>query len=939
MTATHERRIPALLLAGCLAAAPLAFAPPLSAQGEAEPEAGAPGDEPEGAVADAEALDFLGFEEDTLGIEEIIVTARKREESLQDIPISISAFSEADLSRAGTVGLEDIAALTTNLSYEGFSTAGNAGQPIIRGLSSNFATARIQNVGIFMDGLYLQQQGMFDPGLADVARVEVVKGPQNALYGRNAFAGAVNYVTRSPSDTLATDVTVTLGSNERNDIKLFLGGPLGTDTLLGKISWAQSRFDGHTKNDHPNSHVDVDGPSTHGNAGGYDNSTWSVGLDWLPIEDLAFSASYYENDVEREMNPFYTLVGANAERAGYTTFNDLNCNRAERSQVGPFPSPLTPQVTGNTLWCGKVPDRHPGPGKANSIRTSNFTPATEHANPDTREAGAVLIDPRGIGLVAQSEIFVFHIEWDASPDINVNYLFGQVKYEGFSNGGAVDRDPLAGSNGYYSVDASNPRDITGDDLSPYNLFSGRPISTLETTSHELRVDWSGLDQLALRGGFYYSAVEDEEYFKEWQAPLNGVAPLSEEGRIFLVNPEDNVITNVPGVVMITARESDQRRAEPDASPAEHSAYKDTILALFGSLTYTPNERLRVTLETRWSQENKDIRRLSPALNNFDRRVLCEAGASDACTAAVTQIERNPTGEERFDYWAPRAILEYTPSFAFGDALLYASAAQGIKTGGFNNAVHPDQLSYKEETNWTFELGGKFNLADNRVQLNLAAYRVDWTDMQVRETQLDLQGNPIVGSNFATGNIGGASALGIELDGIFVVNDYLNLLFGFSQTRPEYDDGSIYQPGLRTIGCSTEPGAPLPCHPDTVGTDDLVGIAEIGGNTLSRTPEQQAYLGFDLDVPLAGNWRLFARGDANYQSEQYVSPLNAAWTDTRTLLNGTIGLGRGPFEIFFWGRNLADLEYVGGVFQVNFINQNVVALGARRTYGVTASYRF
>lgn len=927
MIATHEGRIPALLLACCLGAAPFALAPPLSAQGEAGSEATAPGGETESADLEAEALDFLGFEEDALGIEEIIVTARKREESLQDIPISISAFSQADLARAGTVGLEDIAALTTNLSYEGFSTAGNAGQPIIRGLSSNFATARIQNVGVFMDGLYLQQQGMFDPGLADVARVEVVKGPQNALYGRNAFAGAVNYVTRSPADTLATDVTVTLGSNERNDIKLFLSGPLGTDTLLGKVSWAQSRFDGHTENNHPNSHIDVEGPSTHGNAGGYDNSTWSVGLDWLPIEDLSFSASFYENDVEREMNPFYTLVGANAERAGYTTFNDLNCNPSARSQVGPFVTAQTPQVTGNTLWCGKIPDRHPGAGKANSVNDSNPDTPAVHSNPDTREAGAMLVDPRGIGLVAESEIFIFHIEWDASPDININYLFGQVKYEGFSNGGAVDRDPLAGSNGYYGASLA----AGFENLSPYNLFSGRPISTLETTSHELRVDWSGWDRLALRGGFYYSAVEDEEYFKEWQAPLNGAAPLSEEGRLYLVNP-----TRV-GVTL----ESEQRRAEPDASPAEHSAYKDTILALFGSLTYTHTETLQFTLETRWSQENKDIRRISPALNNFDRRVLCEAGASNACTAAVEQLERNRTGDERFAYWAPRAIVEYTPPLAFGDALLYASAAHGIKTGGFNNAVHPEQLTYDEETNWTFELGGKFNLADNRVQLNVAAYLVDWEDMQVRETQLDLDGNPIVGSNFATGNIGGATALGIEIDGIFVLSDYLNLLFGFSQTRPEYDDGAVYQPGVRTIGCSTDPGAPLPCDPDTLGGTlaDREGIANVGGNTLSRTPEQQAYLGFDLDVPLAGRWRLFARGDANYQSEQYVSPLNAAWTDSRTLLNGTIGVSGGPFEFFFWGRNLTDLEYVGGVFQVNFINQNVVALGARRTYGVTASYRF
>jgi len=139
-------------------------------------------------------------EEEVSAIDEIIVTARRREESLQDVPLAITALDAAALDSVGARGLEDIAARTVGFTYEPFANSGNTGYPVIRGLSTSFVSARVQNVGVFMDGIYLQRQGMFDPGLLDVQRVEVVKGPQNALYGRNAFAGAINYVTGQPTD-------------------------------------------------------------------------------------------------------------------------------------------------------------------------------------------------------------------------------------------------------------------------------------------------------------------------------------------------------------------------------------------------------------------------------------------------------------------------------------------------------------------------------------------------------------------------------------------------------------------------------------------------------------------------------------------------------------------------------------------------------------------
>ena len=133
-------------------------------------------------------------------IEEVVVTARKRQESLQDVPVSITPFTAQDMAQRGYVGMEDIAAATPGFTFDGSITSGHHSNAVIRGLAPQFTIARVQNVSFFMDGVYMPRQSMLNIGLIDMQRVEVVKGPQNALYGRNAFAGAVNYIPQAPSE-------------------------------------------------------------------------------------------------------------------------------------------------------------------------------------------------------------------------------------------------------------------------------------------------------------------------------------------------------------------------------------------------------------------------------------------------------------------------------------------------------------------------------------------------------------------------------------------------------------------------------------------------------------------------------------------------------------------------------------------------------------------
>ena len=180
-----------------------------------------------GAGALAGQAGFAQSESASAGpaLEEIVVTARKREESLQEVPVAITAFSSEQLTKRGIVEREDLALSTPGLAFEDYSSSFSAA-PVMRGLTQINVSSEVQNVATFVDGVYIQRNYAVDISLADVSRVEVVKGPQSALYGQNAFAGAINYVLNRPGEEFSGDAEVTAGSDGRLDYKPAVGGPL-----------------------------------------------------------------------------------------------------------------------------------------------------------------------------------------------------------------------------------------------------------------------------------------------------------------------------------------------------------------------------------------------------------------------------------------------------------------------------------------------------------------------------------------------------------------------------------------------------------------------------------------------------------------------------------------------------------------------------------------
>ncbi len=313
-------------------------------------------------------------------LDEIIVTARYKEENLQDIPLSIAAFSTAALAQEGASNLTDIANKTAGLNFETYANDGFP-VPTLRGLSATNIIAFENNVATFFGGIYLPRAYMIDVGLAGLQRVEVVKGPQSALYGRNAFSGAINYVPLAPPEEFMLDAFVTIGSDERRDYSVTIGGPIVEDRLAVVAGAVHSEFDGTWVNTHPNAEVDAGG--TTGNMGGWDNDAYFIAATLTPTERAEITLGYNRSDKETEMQGRY----------GFSrNFGGTNCSNID----GVF-----------QFFCGTFP---------------------------VREA---IGDPRGQGLNAESELLRLDADFNISDSVSVNYLFGDFDTDAYSYDQAV----------------------------------------------------------------------------------------------------------------------------------------------------------------------------------------------------------------------------------------------------------------------------------------------------------------------------------------------------------------------------------------------------------------------------------------------------------------------------------------------------------------------
>ncbi|WP_292051341.1 MULTISPECIES: TonB-dependent receptor [unclassified Brevundimonas] len=255
-------------------------------------------------------------------VDDIVVTARLRKETLQEVPAAISAFSSETMAKAGIQNLETLAAATPGLSFQ--SIGGTYQAPVIRGLAQIDQTAPIGNVGVFVDGIYLNNRSGLEFGYLDLARVEVVKGPQSALYGRNTFSGAINYVSKEPTlGYYSGSVQAEIGDYGRRSLQGSLSIPIGEIAAI-RVWGGEGEFDGTIDNRRDGGHL-----------GGYDlRRNLGASLLFQPTDRFSARFFHMRTDTFEDQAPY-----------AFVETYDNNCG----SQT------TGPRGDRMTLYCGSLP--------------------------------------------------------------------------------------------------------------------------------------------------------------------------------------------------------------------------------------------------------------------------------------------------------------------------------------------------------------------------------------------------------------------------------------------------------------------------------------------------------------------------------------------------------------------------------------------------------
>jgi len=233
-------------------------------------------------------------------LEEIVVMAQKREQSLQDVPLSLQTFAGRDVV---SWGINDVEALSERMPGITLSRTGTSQRIIIRGIGSGTNDGFEQSVGTFVDGVYYGRGQQIRPDFIDVARIEALKGPQSTLFGTNVTAGAIVVTTNDPTDQAEGRISLLAGEYNRREAEAVLSGPL-TDKLSGRLALYRRDFEGFMKN-----------VSLQDWVAGDESVGGRLVLKYRPTDQLTIRGAYEHHDIDQNGHTgqqFHDPTAANA---------------------------------------------------------------------------------------------------------------------------------------------------------------------------------------------------------------------------------------------------------------------------------------------------------------------------------------------------------------------------------------------------------------------------------------------------------------------------------------------------------------------------------------------------------------------------------------------------------------------------------------------------
>jgi iron complex outermembrane receptor protein len=417
-------------------------------------------------------------------LEEVMVTARKREESLAETPIAITAISAAEIQAGAFKSLVDVQKTAPGLFVETMNNenARTVLMPRFRGVTFDASSPLQRTSSVFVDGLIVSS-GLHSLPITQVERIEVIKGPQSALFGRNTYSGAINIITRRPGDELKGGIEVDYGAKSKGSTTGYIEGPI-TSNLGARATFSYTDKEGHYDN------AFVEGQRL----GDEETLAYGLMLDFNPTEDLNIMvrASSYEDD---DGPGAYAVVGGLAEHnfcaEPTPAINSFSCffvNGLESAYKGSVNIPSAVGASSSADVFSKATGQlRDASGNWAGLAGDGYAPIGDHSFDD--------LSHNGFGKAGEGERFGAIVSWDMTDSLNLNLAYGKneddyVLFHDFDAAGAF---------GFHVYNARVTEDET---------FEVRLSGTSD------RFDWSiGATQVEMsskaHGGFY------DQYFGDF----------------------------------------------------------------------------------------------------------------------------------------------------------------------------------------------------------------------------------------------------------------------------------------------------------------------------------------------------------------------------------------------------------------------------------------
>jgi outer membrane receptor protein involved in Fe transport len=839
--------------------------------------------------------------QDAFVLEEIIVTAQKREENIQDVPIAVSAFSGDALEERRLDGAYDLQSAVPNLVFSGGT--GSTPNFNIRGVGSANGVGTTGDAGVLPHHnnvpLTISRIGVAD--FYDVERVEVLRGPQGTLYGRNATGGVLNVITAKPVlDEFNASTNVEVGDYDTRKLKGHVNLPMGSMFGL-RVAGSYLEREGYTENLATGSDIDS-------------RELWSVRatLAFQPVESFRTYLLYerFEEDDSRNggskslciKDPGPTSVGSTPVNSSVArNYLSRGCLQGSIYQPSAYGT-VNSVATFGGLFSNVVG------------LTTGDTFAGQRTSDDLREV-SYYRDPN---YEVTNELIELESQWDIIDGLTLSFLASYTGDESFSIGGSEQ-----------SIIGFNNTAVT-----PGGVFTdpqGGPGTGVRTLSYASGNDIQRTGELRLQSSF-----DGAMNFNFGVFALN----LDRSSSTF-------TSTNATNAFRLTS-------ASPlgyyDASPVlpvsglghnyffVKTPYELESQAAFGEIYWNMTDTLKLTVGARYTEDEKS--RVYYPVNLF-----APLGAGGVNGAPGWNESRVVSEKLESEDSTGRVTLDWRPT---DDMLLYATVGRGYKAGGFNTPTTTGSVApYDAETVDAFEIGSKNSLFGGSVLLNVTAFMYDYQDYQfskldgfaslvdnldadVRGAEIEVVWSPIEALRFNAqiGYLDTEITQGASIDPFNRTQGDPTLHYAKSLEGGCVVNTAALQNVIAAINGGTLNAAALAALPGAglcgsaalngaFGLNPSPGIpVDLEGNQLPGAPEWSLSAGAQYTIALGTSWDATIRADYYKQDDSFSSHFNSDDYAIRSWENYSASLmftnTDWDLDVQIYGKNLADDDVIVGL---------------------------